>query len=117
MVKEEALLKEKNQDLNTRAKKMLKQKKVLTCPIQAKEYFSRDNDESIYETVVKLSRKTPSKVPSNPTMQDLLAQVGQTHLELYKTAMRVMTNMQKFLTRVQPVVTLLLLRKKELGGG
>lgn len=103
--KEETLLKAKNQDKH-QGKQMLKQKKGPTCPIQVKEYFSEDNDESIYETGVKLS-KTPSQVP---TKWDNARSAGSSgaHLELNKTAMQVMTN-------VQQVVTPLLLRKKDLG--
>lgn len=63
-------------------------------------------------------REAPSQVLSNPTMQDLLAQVVKTLLELHKRVMQVMEaqmNMQKSLTNVQQVVTALCLRKEELG--
>lgn len=62
------------------------------------DYYSDEYDESIIETGIKLSRETPSQVLSHPKIQDLLAQVLQTHLELHKTVRQVIKsqmNMQK----------------------
>lgn len=53
------------------------------------EYISEDDEnESVYESGIELLRETSSPVPSVLTMQDLLVQVVQTHLELHETVMQ-----------------------------